>query len=271
MMKKWGILTVCLMLAGSMLAGCGEKNKEGASTADNGSNQANAKTVVLGTSADFPPYEFHKMIDGKDQIVGFDIDIAKEIAKDMGANLEVKDMDFKALLGELSSGRVDFVISGMTPDENRKKEVDFSNNYYKAEQAVVVREKDKDKYKTMQSLEGVSFGIQTGSIQEDIAKTIPNAKITGLGKINDIIMQLNSGRVDASIMEKPVAEAFLKNVKGLAIADAVPDYQEDGYAIGVKKGNQEMVDQINKTLDRLNSEKKIDQFVSEASDLAAKK
>ncbi|MGN7357071.1 transporter substrate-binding domain-containing protein [Paenibacillus sp. SAF-054] len=270
-MKKWGTLTLCLMLAGSLLAGCGDKNKDEAAAPDNGATNASAKTLVLGTSADFPPYEFHKMIDGKDQIVGFDIEIAKEIAKDMGAKLEVKDMDFKALLGELSSGRVDFVISGMTPDEERKKAIDFSNNYYKAEQAVVVREKDKDKYTTMQSLEGVSFGIQTGSIQEDIAKTIPKAKITGLGKINDIIMQLNSGRVDASIMEKPVAEAFLKNVKGLAIADAVPDYKEDGYAIGVKKGNTEMVEQINKTLDRLNSDKKIEQFVSEASDLAAQK
>lgn len=270
-MKKWGILTVCLLLTGSLLAGCGDKNSDQASGSDNAGSKTEAKTIVLGTSADFPPYEFHKMIGGKDQIVGFDIEIAKQIAADMGANLEVKDMDFKALLSELSSGRVDFVISGMTPDENRKKAVDFSNNYYKAEQAVVIREKDKDKYSTMKSLEGVSFGIQTGSIQEDIAKTIPNSKITGLSKINDIIMQLNSGRVDASIMEKPVAEAFLKNVKGLAIADAVPDYKEDGYAIGVKKGNTELVDHINKTLDRLNSEKKIEQFVSEASDLAAQK
>ncbi|GIO66524.1 transporter substrate-binding domain-containing protein [Paenibacillus cookii] len=268
-MKKWGILTVCLVLAGSLIAGCGNKSSE--QDAGQTGGKTEAKTIVLGTSADFPPYEFHKMIDGKDQIVGFDIEIAKEIASDMGATLEVKDMDFKALLGELSTGRVDFVISGMTPDETRRKQVDFSDNYYKAQQAVVVREADKDKYKTMDSLKGVSFGIQTGSIQEDIAKTIPGAQITGLGKINDIIMQLNSGRVDASIMEKPVAEAFIKNVKGLTIAEAVPEYEEDGYAIGVKKGNKELLEQINKTLDRLKSENKIDQFVSEASDLAAQK
>ncbi|MCJ8012501.1 transporter substrate-binding domain-containing protein [Paenibacillus sp. KQZ6P-2] len=268
-MKKWGILTVCLMLTGSLLTGCGNQNNDQASVSDNG--KADGKTIVLGTSADFPPYEFHKMVNGKDEIVGFDIEIAKQIAADMGATLEVKDMDFKALLGELSSGRVDFVMAGMTPDENRKKEVDFSNSYYRAQQAVVVRAADKDKYKTMQSLEGASIGVQTGSIQEEIAKTIPGAKITGLGKINDIIMQLDSNRVDASIMEKPVAESFVKNVNGLAIADAVPDYKEDGYAVGVKKGNKELVDQINKTLDRLNKEKKIDQFVAEASDLAVSK
>ncbi len=175
-MKKWGILTVCLVLAGSLIAYCGNKSSE--QDANQTGGKTEAKTIVLGTSADFPPYEFHKMIDGKDQIVGFDIEIAKEIASDMGATLEVKDMDFKALLGELSTGRVDFVISGMTPDETRRKQVDFSDNYYKAQQAVVVREADKDKYKTMDSLKGVSFGIQTGSIQEDIAKTIPGAQIT---------------------------------------------------------------------------------------------
>ncbi|GIO54988.1 transporter substrate-binding domain-containing protein [Paenibacillus cellulositrophicus] len=269
-MKKWGILTACILLAGSLLAGCGSKpSTEGGTAA--GEKPASGKTIVLGTSADFPPYEFHKMVNGKDQIVGFDIEIAKEIAKDMGAQLEVKDMSFDALLGELSTGRVDFVISGLTPNEERKKQIDFSNNYYKAEQAVVVREADKNKYSTMKALEGASLGIQKGSIQEDIAKTIPGAKITGLGKISDIVLQLNSSRVDASIMEKPVAEAYIKNVKGLVIADAVPDYKEDGYAIGIKKGNTELVNQINKTLDRLKSENKIEQYVAEASDLAAQK
>lgn len=166
---------------------------------------------------------------------------------------------------------MDFVISGLTPDEKRKKQIDFSDNYYKAEQAVIVREADKDKYNTMKTLEGASIGIQKGSIQEDIAKSIAGAKLTGLGKISDIILQLNSNRVDAAIMEKPVAEAYIKNVKGLVITDAVPVYKEDGYAIGIKKGNTELVDQINKTLSRLKSENKIEQYVSEASDLAAQK
>ncbi|GAB6990035.1 transporter substrate-binding domain-containing protein [Paenibacillus pini] len=262
-MKKMGTMkmVLCLMLAVTVLSACGDNKSEG---------DSKRKTIVMGTSADFPPYEFHKVVDGKDQVVGFDIEIAKQIAADMDANLEIKDMNFESLLGELSTGRIDMVISGMTPKEERKLQVDFSNNYYKAEQAVVVREADKEKYNTMKALEGASFGIQNSSIQEDIAKTIPGAKITGLSKISDIIMQLNSGRVDVSIMEKPVAEAYIKNVKGLVITDAVPVNEEDGYAIGVKKGNKELVKQINTTLDRLKSENKIEQFVSEASELSTK-
>ncbi|MFP4976215.1 transporter substrate-binding domain-containing protein [Paenibacillus sp. CN-4] len=279
-MKKWGKLSLGLLLAVGLLAGCGQNNNNAGKNAASGSggNQPTAeataeattagKTLTLGTSADFPPYEFHKMIDGKDTIVGFDIDIAKDIAADMGAELVIKDLPFDSLLNELSSGRVDMVISGLSPTEERRKAVDLSDIYYKAEQAVVVREADKDKFATMESLEGVKIGVQTGSIQEEIAKGIPNAQLTSLGKISDIVLQLQSNRVDASIIEGPVAKSFVKNVKGLVITDAKPPVEDDGYVIGVKKGNTELLEQINTTLKRLGSEGKIDEYVAAASELA---
>ena len=95
--------------------------------------------IVIGTSADYPPYEFHKSIDGKDTIVGFDIEIAKEIAKDLGVELEIKDMKFDGLLAALQTGNIDFVAAGMNPTEDRKKNVDFSKIYYTAVQCVVIR------------------------------------------------------------------------------------------------------------------------------------
>ncbi|MBR5866998.1 MAG: transporter substrate-binding domain-containing protein, partial [Spirochaetaceae bacterium] len=99
--------------------------------------KANGK-IILGTSADYPPYEFHALIDGKDTIVGFDISIAEEIAKDLGVQLEIKDMNFDGLLAALVSGNVDFVISGMTPTEERKQNVDFSDIYYEAVHGAVI-------------------------------------------------------------------------------------------------------------------------------------
>ena len=78
--------------------------------------------IILGTSADYPPYEFQALIDGKDTIVGFDIELAKEIAKDLGVELEIKDMSFDGLLAALASGNVDMVISGMTPTEYRNSQ-----------------------------------------------------------------------------------------------------------------------------------------------------
>ncbi|AIQ58968.1 transporter substrate-binding domain-containing protein [Paenibacillus borealis] len=268
-MNKWGKLSMGLLLAAGLLAGCGSNNNDNNTAASGNANTGTeAKTLIMGTSADFPPYEFHKMVDGKDTIVGFDIEIAKEIAADMGAKLEVKDLPFDSLLNELSSGRIDMVISGLSPTPERAEAVGLSEIYYKAEQAVVVREADKDKFATMDSLKGAKLGIQTGSIQEDIAKGIEGAQLTSLGKISEIVLQLQSNRVDASIMEGPVAKSFVKNVKGLVITDAKPEVEDDGYVIGVKKDNTELLEQVNTTLKRLDSEGKIDEFVAAASELA---
>ncbi|MDU4696900.1 MULTISPECIES: transporter substrate-binding domain-containing protein [Paenibacillus] len=283
-MKKWGMLFITVMMVTLVLAACGQEKNNSGNAANNAGQAANqnetqaggeqtkpAQKLIVGMSADFPPYEFHIKNDkGEDEIVGFDVEIAKEIAKDMGAELEIKDLKFDTLLNELSSGRVDLVISGLSPTPERAEQIDMSQIYYKAEQAVVTREADKDKFSTMESLEGAKIGVQQGSIQEDMAKEIPNAQLTSLGKINDIIMQLNTNRVDAAILEGPVAESFVKNVKGLVITDAKPVTEDEGYVIGIKKGNQELLDQVNQTLDRLISAGSIDQFVAEASELAEK-
>ncbi|MEK5476390.1 transporter substrate-binding domain-containing protein [Paenibacillus sp. FSL R5-0407] len=276
-MRKWGILIVALIMVTSVLAACGQnKNNAGGNTPANESQgSANtgtaSKKLIVGLSADFPPYEFKiKNENGDNEIVGFDVEIAKEISKDLGAEVEFKDMLFDSLLNELDSGRVDLVISGLSPKPERAKQVDLSQIYYKAEQSVVSATKDKDKYNTMESLEGLKIGVQKGSIQEDIAKTITGAKLTSLGKINDIIMQLKSGRVDVAIIEGPVAESFVKNVEGISITDAKPVTEDEGYVVGVKKGNKEMLDQVNATLDRLIGDGSIDKFVTEASALAEK-
>lgn len=279
-MKKWGMLIVALVLVTSVLAACGQNKNNAGNTAPatesqgagNGSgNGGAAKKLIIGTSADFPPYEFKIMNEkGENEIVGFDIDIAKEIAKDMGAELEIKDMNFDSLLNELDTGRVDLVISGLSPTPERAEQVGLSKIYYKAEQSVVTRTADKDKYATMESLEGAKIGVQKGSIQEGIAKEIAGAKLTSLAKINDIVMQLKSNRVDAAIIEGPVAESFVKNVEGITITDAKPVTEDEGYVIGVKKDNTELLDQVNATLDRLMGDGSIDKFVTEATELAEK-
>lgn len=283
-MKKWGMLFLSVMMVTLVLAACGQEKNNSGNAAGNAGQAANqnetqaggeqtepAKKLIVGMSADFPPYEFHIKDDkGEDQIVGFDVEIAKEIAKDLGAEVEIKDLKFDTLLNELSSGRVDLVISGLSPKPERAEQIDMSKIYFNAEQAVVTRAADKDKFGTVESLEGAKIGVQQGSIQEDMAKEIPNAKLTSLAKINDIIMQLNTNRVDAAILDGPVAAAFVKKVDGLSITDAELENEDEGYVVGVKKGNTELLDQVNATLDRLLTDGSIDKFVAEASDLAIK-
>ena len=85
--------------------------------------------LVIGMSADYAPYEFHKVIDGKDEIVGFDVDIANEIAKSLGVELEITEMDFGMLIAALQTGKIDMIVSGMSPNDERRENVDFSDIY----------------------------------------------------------------------------------------------------------------------------------------------
>ncbi|MDO7904883.1 ABC transporter permease subunit [Paenibacillus sp. JX-17] len=240
-----------------------------AALASGTSTEGSKKVIILGTSAEFPPYEFHKTINGKDEIVGFDIEIAKAIAKDMGAELQIQDMGFDSLLAALQSKRIDLIISGMTPTEERRKSIDFSDPYYRATQSIVVRKEDQDKFKTMKDLENAKIGVQKGSIQEEIGQGIPGSKLTSIDKIPDIIMQLQTDRVDAAIMEDTVAKAYIDDE--IVFAPAVPDDAVSDAAIGIRKGDTELLNSVNQTLARLKSEGKIDQMVQDASNLSAGK
>ncbi|MBP1155629.1 MULTISPECIES: ABC transporter substrate-binding protein [unclassified Paenibacillus] len=227
-----------------------------------------AGKIVMGTSADYPPYEFHKEINKKDEIVGFDIEIAKAIAKDLGVELEMKDMRFEGLLAALEAGNVDFVISGMTPTPERMKAVDFTNIYYTAVQKVVIRAEDKDKFTTVDSLQGLKVGAQKGATQEKIVKEqMPGSEVKPLGKISDLMLELKNKKVDALVVELPVAEAYLSKNKDLVIADIQLATEDSGSAIALKKGNPDLVEAMNKTLDKLINDKSIDKFVTEANEL----
>jgi len=226
--------------------------------------QDTGKKVVVGLSADFAPYEFRKNINGKDEIVGSDIEIAKRVAADMGAELQIQDIAFDSLLPALDSGRIDMIISGMTPTDERRQNVDFSDTYYISRQVIVTRAEDKTKYKTMNSLKGAAIGVQRGSIQQDIAEGIQGAKLSPVDKVSDIMLQLESNRVDAAVMEGPVAEGQVLNHPDLAITDIqIPD-SDTPMAIAVQKGNTELLGQINKTLAELKANDEIDKFVEAA-------
>ncbi|MGV8982051.1 transporter substrate-binding domain-containing protein [Clostridium sp.] len=223
-------------------------------------------TIVIGTSADYPPYEFHKSIDGKDTIVGFDIEIAKEVAKDLGVKLEIKDMKFDGLLAALETGNIDFVAAGMTPTEDRKKNVDFSKTYYTAVQCVVIRSEDDSTIKSLKDLANKKIGVQKGAIQEQLAKEqLSTSEIKPLGKVSDLILSLNTKKVDAVIVELPVAQAYVKQNPTLALSKVEFKTKEEGSAVAVKKGNEDLVGSINTTIDRLIKDKTIDKLVENAN------
>lgn len=272
-MKKVVVRLVALTMAMSMLllaSGCGKKAEN---QGDLLSQIKEKGKIVVGTSADYPPYEFHKEINGKDEIVGFDIAIAKEIASDLGVQLEIKDMKFEGLLPALKTGKIDFAMAGMTPKPERRKQADFTKIYYRAVQGMMIRAEDKDKIKTVADLAGKVVGAQKASIQADIAKDeIKGADVKELGKVSDLVLELQNKKIDAIIVELPVAKAYVSKNSELALADNVTFQDaEGGSAIAVDKGNTTLVEAMNQTLDRLEQDKAIEKFVVEATALVESK
>lgn len=224
--------------------------------------------IVLGTCADYPPYEFHKEINGKDNIVGFDIDIAKAIASDLGVELEIKDMKFDGLLAALVADDIDFIIAGMVPKEERKKSVDFSIPYYQAEQKILIKAGIADKIKSIDDLNGLKIGAQKSTVQEDIAKTkIKASEVKSLSKITDLVLELKNDKIDGVVLVAPVAEAYAKQSPGLVVPD-ISLGKEDGVAVAVNKGNSDLVDAINGTLDKMLKDGTINKFIGDATTLS---
>lgn len=226
--------------------------------------------VVVGMSADYAPYEFHYIDEkGEDVIGGFDVDIANEIANSLGVELVIQEMDFDALVSALPAGKIDLVISGMNPTEERAKVVDFSEIYYNSQHGILVRAEDVDKYQTFADLEGVKVGAQLGSTQEQIAKAeIPNADLQLLNNVNNLILELKAGKVDAVIMEKPVAEMATKSNPELAVGNPIYEDKTGGNAVGMAKNNPELLAKINEVIKELNESGKMDDYIVKANELA---
>ena len=272
LLKK--VLASCLALAMTFsIVACGIKEDKGTS-----SESKTALTeikdkgeLVVGLSADYAPYEFYTMVDGKKTIVGFDVELAKEIAKDLGVKLTLKEMKFDALLGALPAGQIDMIISGMNPDEERAKVIDFSDIYYTAQHGVLVNKKDLDKYKSVEDLKSARVGAQMGSTQADIIKEkIKADNPTLLANVNNLILELKSGKIDALVTEKPVAEMAIKNNNELALSKIEFKDETGGNAVAVKKGEKELVEQVNKTIKRLKDSGDLDKFIVDANELASK-
>lgn len=204
----------------------------------------------VGLSADYPPYEFHQTIKGKDKIVGFDISIADKIAKDLKVKPVITEMNFESLLGALKTGKIDMIISGMSPTPEREKEVDFSDTYMRVDQKVIVRKVDQNKFKSTSDFQGVKVGAQKQTTQEELAQNeLSGSTVMSLQKVPDIILNLTSNKIDAAVLEGPVADAYVSQNKALTYAKNVKfaNGQKDT-AIALPKGSTALQDKVNASI-----------------------
>lgn len=259
-MFKKGLLFIMVLVTTFVLVSCGSSNVYEYILDDSYEG-----FITLGTSADYAPYEWPMNVDGKQTIVGIDIEIAKEVAKALKKNLKVINKGFDFLLDDLQNGKVDFVLAGMTPNEDRTKVVDFSKVYYEAIQVILIKESNLDKFASFESLDvaTVKIGAQLGSIQQELAEEFTKSQKQFIQAVPDLVLRLNDGQIDAVILEKPVADGYLANTKGLAIANIAIGDPDGGSAVAVQKGNAELLAVVNRVIDELIESGKMDQIVNE--------
>lgn len=282
-MKKKSIISLLIvsLLFSFVLTACsGEKAKNVEKTEVTGGEADEVKLftiedikqrgkLVMGTNADYPPFEFHAMIDGKDEIVGMDIEIAKYIADSLEVELEIKDMSFNNLLGAVSTGMIDVVLAAMNPLPEREKQVNFTNLYYDANIAVLIREDDNREYSSEEALIGKIIGVQMGTTQEDIAQKIEDATVKSLGTNSDMVMSLKTGKIDCALLESVVAESFAKVNDDVKVAEnLVIKNESGGTAIATQKGNEEFVEYLNDLIREMKEKGLIDQWFVESQKLS---
>ena len=230
-----------------------------------------AGKLTVATSPDFAPYEFYAIAeDGTPSLAGFDVALAGYIADYLGLELDIIPMDFDGVLAELATGNVDLGMAGLSPDPERMDAMDFSDIYYTSSQSFVTVTSKQDMFPNLEAANGnVSVGAQTASIQMDLAKQFsPDADIVALPKVTDIIAELISGKLDGAYIETPVAENYKVNYPDLVIACEVP-YDVEGSAVGVAKGNAELLAGVNEAIAAALKDGSMDSFVAAANEQAS--
>ena len=222
--------------------------------------------LVVALNPEFAPFEYQKLVDGKNQIVGSDVELAKAIAKELGVEVEFSPMSFDNVLASLDSGKADLAISGVSKTEERSQVYDFSIPYYTSKNKVIVRKSELTNYQSVKDLAQKKVGAQKGSIQETLVKeTLQNSSLVSLPKNGNLITDLKSGQLDALIFEEPVAKGFVENNPDLAIAEFdVDNDKEDSYAVAMKKDSKELKDAVDKTIQKLKDSGELDKLIDDA-------
>ena len=234
MKKLLSLLLVCAM-ALVVLSGCAKDLED---IQEEG-------VLVMGTNAEFEPFEY--LEGGK--VVGFDPDVAAEIAKDMGVELEINDMDFDGLIAALTSGKVHVVLAGMSVTEERQKSVNFSDPYYTATQTIIVR-KEGSTVSKAEDLEGKNIGVQQGTTGDLYVTENCNAKeVVGFKSGVEAGIELKNGKLDAVVIDKEPAQKIVEANPELMVLEE--ELTKEEYAIAVSKKAPKLLESINKTLERI--------------------
>lgn len=240
-------LGAAAVMAVMALASCGTK------TAEKG-------TLIMGTNAAFPPFEFVTTNGLVGEFDGIDVAIAKKIADENGLELKISDQEFDGLISAVTTGKIDMAVAGMTASEERKQSVDFSDTYFVASQVIVAPE-GSDIKSAQDLLSGKKVGVVLGYTGDTIVTDmgVSEENITRANRGIDVVQDVKNGKLDAVVIDSATGKA-LAEANGLAVIEDAEAFETEEYAIAVKKGNTELLDMINKVLGEMKASGEIDEL-----------
>lgn len=268
-MKKMKKL-FCAALAAAMLmatmSGCGSSQNRLEKIKESGK-------LVLATSPDFAPLEFEDLSSGEAQYVGSDIELAKYIAEKLGVELEISAMDFSAVQAAIPSGQADIAISGFARTEERAQNLELSTPFNITEdggQTVLVAKGQGANYTAAEDFSGLQIGAQNGSLQYNlVSEQLPeDVEIVPVGSLNDGVLMLETGKIDALASDLSNAELLLESHDGIETTDFMFEYSSEGNVAAVKKGETELIEAVNEIIEEVNELGLYDQWKDEATELA---
>lgn len=243
-------IVIATILATS-LVGCSKPAQETTTPSEVKGN----KTIIMGTNAQFPPFEFR----GNDGAIdGFDVAISKKIAEKLGVQLEISDIEFNALFTELETKKIDFIAAGLTVNPEREKNVNFSESYFDAKQVVLLMA-NNDTIKTQEDLKGKKLGAQIATTGSDIASKIENSTLTNFNAGYSAILDMQNDKIDAIIIDSEPAKQFAKVNSDIKIVDV--GFDDEKYAIAVPKDNPDLLKVINEVINELKSTGEYDTLI----------
>lgn len=270
-MKKFLALMLAMLMALSLVACGGGNNAADDNNANNGDDAAMTK-LVLGTSADYAPFEFMYPDESGEMVYGgIDVSVAQYIADEMGVELQVENMGFDYLLTSLDKGDFDIVLAAMEATPDRLENADFSDPYYTdVPPAILVKADKADQYKALADFNGKSIGAQTATTKLDMVNEMEGVNPVALQSVLDLVNELVYDKVDAILVDGGVAEQYAAANPDLVIADASSELPAaEPYCIAVAKGDPKgLLDGINAALAKMASENKIETFIADADALA---
>lgn len=229
--------------------------------------------LIMGTSADYAPFEFMYPDESGEMVYGgIDVFAADYIAQAMGKTLKVENMSFDYLLASLQKGDYDIVMAAMEATDERKNAADFSDPYYTDYPAMILVKADKaDSFKTLADFDGLSVAAQTATTKEQIVTgSMPGANLVSLQNVNDIINQLVNDKIDAAVVDGSVALNFVATNPDLAVASASDELgSAEPYCIAVQKGDPKgLLPAINAAIAQMTAENKIEEFKAQSDELS---